>query len=55
MKNSKSAGLLSVVAALLIIGCQPEAEIGFQPPIVPVRVSINSSGELKVGFSGQIV
>ncbi|MBV6467009.1 MAG: hypothetical protein PGMFKBFP_02341 [Anaerolineales bacterium] len=55
MKNSKSAGFLSVIAALLIIGCQPEAEIGFQPPIVPVRVSINSSGELKVGFSGQIV
>jgi hypothetical protein len=33
---------------------EPDVEIGFQPLIIPVRVSINSRGELKVGLSGKL-
>lgn len=55
MRNSKLSGLVFIVLAISLLGCEPEVEFGYQPPIVPIRVSINSNGELKVGFSGQVV
>jgi hypothetical protein len=55
MRNSKLSGLVFIVLAISLLGCEPDVEFGYQPPIVPIRVSINSNGELKVGFSGQIV
>lgn len=41
------AGLLSLIA------CQPQAdiEIGYQPPYVPVRISVNSRGEVNAEAS----
>lgn len=39
--------------AFFFIGCQPEAgvEIGYQPPYVPVRISVNSNGEVSASAS----
>ena len=44
---------VSIAAALLIWACQPEAEIevGYQPPVIPVRISINSRGEVNASAS----
>ena len=55
MKSSILHWAIYFVLAIGLIGCGPEAEIGYQPPIVPVRVSINTNGELKIGLSGQVV
>ena len=39
-----------------LAGCNGEVEVGYQPPIVvPVRVSINSRGDINLGFSEAIV
>jgi hypothetical protein len=35
-------------------GCSSDVEVGFQPIIVPVRVSINNHGEVSAGFSGSV-
>jgi len=34
------------------MGCGPEVEVGYQPPLVPIRISINTSGDIKVELSG---
>lgn len=48
--------LMHLICLLIIAGCGPEIEVGYKPPIaIPVRVSINTNGEIKVGFSGDIV
>lgn len=48
---------LIVLAAVLIASCapQPQIEIGYQPPFVPIRISVNSRGEVNAGLSGQFV
>lgn len=45
-----------VVYTLFLIGCQPEAvvEVGYQPPVVPVRIAVNTRGEVSAGFSGEV-
>lgn len=44
---------LVMLAAFLAASCAPQAqvEVGYQPPVVPVRISINSRGEVSAGFS----
>jgi hypothetical protein len=44
---------LFILFSIGLLGCSPEVEIGYQPPMVPIRVSINTHGELKVGLSGR--
>ena len=39
--------------AFFLIGCQPQGdiEIGYQPPYVPIRISVNSRGEVNAEAS----
>lgn len=48
---------LQVVWILVVAGCgsQPQLEVGYQPPIIPVRVSINTRGEVDLDLSGSYV
>jgi hypothetical protein len=60
MKKNIWQGFVGIILIVSLSGCggsapEPEVEIGYQPPIIPVRVSINSHGELNVGLSGQVV
>lgn len=61
MKKSIWQGFVGIILMAILSGCgttgnsDPEVEIGYQPPVIPVRVSINTRGELKVGLSGNIV
>lgn len=49
--------ILYISSIFLLIGCQPQGqiEIGYQPPIIPVRIAINSRGEISAGFSSELV
>lgn len=53
--KTKTRLIWLVGVASLLIGCQPDAvvEVGFQPLIIPVRIAINSHGEVSAGFSGE--
>jgi hypothetical protein len=56
MSKFKVVFFVQVVLGLIATGCGPEIEVGYQPPIpVPVRISVNSRGEIKAGFSGDII
>jgi hypothetical protein len=51
------AYLILLLCMTLLAGCttqSPDVEVGYQPPIVPIRVSINNYGEVRAGFSGSI-
>lgn len=37
--------------AILSAGCGAVGEVGYSPPIIPVRISINTMGEINVGLS----
>lgn len=45
--------LFFALAAFLIASCapQPQVEVGYQPPFVPIRISVNSRGEVSAEFS----
>jgi len=42
-----------LLACLLLSACQPQGvvEFGYQPPLVPVRISVNSRGEVSASAS----
>lgn len=52
-QNIKSAIMAWLFACLLLSACQPQTviEVGFQPIIVPVRISVNSRGEVSASAS----
>lgn len=56
MKYSYSFFLL-VASMVFLSGCQPQTviEVGYQPPVVPVRISVNSRGEVGISASYEIV
>ncbi len=45
--------IVYIVCILFLSACQPQAdiEIGYQPPYVPVRISVNSRGEVNAEAS----
>src|ERR1700722_9231505 len=50
-------GTLGIVGlCLLVAACQPtsKASVNYQPPLVPVTFSINSSGDVTVSVSGKV-
>ncbi len=48
--------LISIILMIGLTGCVPEAEIGYKPPIaIPMRISINTRGELNVELTNEIV
>lgn len=49
--------VLFTIVTILFASCAPEAdvELGYQPPIVPVRISVNSHGRVSAGFSSKVV
>lgn len=44
--------VLQLILLFTVAGCGTKVEVGYQPPIVPVRVSINTDGEINVDLSG---
>ena len=40
----------------LLAGCgdEPKASVGYQPPLLPVQISIDSQGNLEVSFKGSV-
>ena len=47
---------VQLICILGLLGCGSQLEVGYKPPIsIPVRVSINTQGEIMVGFSGDFV
>lgn len=36
---------------ILLAGCGVAGEVGYSPPIIPVRISINTRGEINIGLS----
>lgn len=53
-QNSKSTFLIwMLIVIFLLTSCQPQTtiEVGFQPIIVPVRISVNSRGEVSASAS----
>lgn len=52
-QNNKSTLVAWLFACLLLSACQPQTviEVGFQPIIVPVRISVNSRGEVSASAS----
>jgi hypothetical protein len=43
--------IVLILGMLFFSACQPEAEIGYQPPYIPVRISVNSRGEVNAEAS----
>jgi len=44
-----------LIGAFALAGCGPEVEIGYKPPVpIPLRISINTQGELNIGLSSDI-
>ena len=52
MSRSIMKSIVALMSVLIIIGCGPEAEVGYQPPLVPVKISVNTNGDIKVKLSG---
>ncbi|KXK15871.1 MAG: hypothetical protein UZ14_CFX002000222 [Chloroflexi bacterium OLB14] len=48
----KTKHILFIAILFLMIGCQPQVVIegGYQPPIIPVRISVNSQGEVSAEY-----
>jgi hypothetical protein len=56
MRKAILLGLFYIILMIGLIGCGGQGEIGYKPPIViPIRVSINTNGELKVELTKEIV
>lgn len=51
--STQQKSILLIASLIILTGCQPEGavEIGYQPPIVPVRISVNSRGEVSASAS----
>lgn len=46
------AKIVILMGVLLAAGCGAEVEVGYQPPLVPIRISIDTSGDIEVELSG---
>lgn len=57
IQHNKHILFFTMVVTILFTSCAPEAdvEVGYQPPIVPVRISVNSHGRVSAGFSSKVV
>lgn len=55
--NYKHNIFLLVASMIVLSGCQPQTviEAGYQPPIVPVRISVNSRGEVGISAYNEII
>jgi len=51
MRTYQATAILLTIVAMLVASCGPEAEISYKPPLIPIKVSVNSSGEVSVGLS----
>lgn len=40
--------------SVFIVACSGSVSVGYQPPVVPVKISINSNGELQVSWENSI-
>lgn len=43
-----------VLMSVLITACSGNVSVGYQPPVVPIKISINSNGELQVSWENSI-
>lgn len=56
MKKLICIVIASFIMLFSLVGCGGEVEVGYSPPIaIPIRVAMNSHGNLSVDFSGQWV